>query len=395
MTMSMVGAPPAAARATPPGTTTSVGAETATADDFAGIVGGMVATLVAPADLPTSDAEGEGKSADDVTSTAPSASGGVIAAAVAALAAASVALPTEPVAENGAGTGPSPGTGPFAASARGVSSLVGGDPAPTDSSDAVATGSTSPATASSAAVTTTHSTTAPAIASRVAVTVPSTSGGPSSAPPTPSAGETAAFPAPVGRDVAAPVADKVGDSANAPAGQGPVLVPATAGTAPAEGSAPAAPGTPAGTASQLAPAVFAVHRRGVDGTHRLTVEISPEELGPVRLTVAMRAGEVHVLLAGSSEVSREALRAALPELRKLLDAAGLATGTFDVQPDQSDSRPDWSGLSRGGPHDQTGPGRAERPPPRDRPEADAVGSDGAPSHHGDSADRDRPLDLHL
>jgi flagellar hook-length control protein FliK len=390
MTMSMVGAPPAAARATPPGTTTSVGAETATADDFAGIVGGMVATLVAPADLPTSDAEGE--PADDVNPTAPSASGGVIEAAVAALAATSVAVPSEPAAENGAGTGPSRGTGPFAASARGVSSAVGGGPAPTDGSDAVATGSTSPATASSAAVTTTHSTTAPAIAS---MTAPSTSGGPTSAPPTPSGGETAAFPAPVGRDVAAPVAGNVVDSANAPAGHGPVLVPATAGTAPAEGSAPAAPGTPAGTASQLAPAVFAVHRRGVDGTHRLTVEISPEELGPVRLTVAMRAGEVHLLLAGSSEVSREALRAALPELRKLLDAAGLATGTFDVQPDQSDSRPDWSGLSRGGPHDQTGPGRAERPPPRDRPEADAVGSDGAPSHHGDSADRDRPLDLHL
>jgi flagellar hook-length control protein FliK len=130
---------------------------------------------------------------------------------------------------------------------------------------------------------------------------------------------------------------------------GPVPAPAAVG-GPTPVAAPAAPsgaGTQPALAGQLVPAIAAVHRRGVDGQHTLTVDVTPEELGPVRLTLEMRAGEVHLHLAGSSEASREALKAALPELRRLLDAAGMSAGALDVRPDDAGSPSAWGDLSGG------------------------------------------------
>jgi flagellar hook-length control protein FliK len=139
---------------------------------------------------------------------------------------------------------------------------------------------------------------------------------------------------------------------------------------------PTIPGSPSATAAQIVPVLFAVHQAGVGGTHRMTVDITPPELGPVRLTVSMRDGQLHVLLAGSSDLSREALRAALPELRKLVEGAGITAGAFDVQPDQRDAgRPsfgngqflgDTSGGGSRATHDHPPPGSgepAEKPSP--------------------------------
>jgi flagellar hook-length control protein FliK len=101
----------------------------------------------------------------------------------------------------------------------------------------------------------------------------------------------------------------------------------------------------------------------------LTVEITPDELGPVRISVELREGNVELQLAGHSEAARDALRAALPELRRALEAAGIGTGTFNVAPDSQGqpqngngqpqtsgnpqnghARPAWAGLEGRAPH---------------------------------------------
>lgn len=147
----------------------------------------------------------------------------------------------------------------------------------------------------------------------------------------------------------------------APSAAAPVFsVPSTTATAPTA-SAPAAP-APANTAAQLVPEVVAVHRRGVDGTHSLTVDITPEDLGPVRLHVELRDGQVELRLAGATDAAREALRAALPELRRALEAAGVGTGSLAVSPDapsagHSDTRQNGAGSGSG-----PGPGSGDARP---------------------------------
>jgi flagellar hook-length control protein FliK len=182
-------------------------------------------------------------------------------------------------------------------------------------------------------------------------------------------------------------------TAAAATGQGVVGPAQTTVTSPGAQTTPL-PGSPAATAAQLAPAVFAVHQRGVDGTHVMTVDINPVELGPVRLTVALREGQLHVLLAGSSELSREALRAALPELRKLVEATGITAGAFDVHPDQPDTGRPSAGTggffrdNAGGGHDGS---PRQLPPDHSRP-ADPPTK---PLRRVDVGSGTRSLDLHL
>lgn len=119
-------------------------------------------------------------------------------------------------------------------------------------------------------------------------------------------------------EAVAPTAPAVGHTPSAP-------VPTTVPSAP---SAPAS--SPVATAAQLLAPVLAVHRRGVDGTHVMTIEVSPEHLGPVRLEIELRQGRIELRLAGDTEIARDALIAALPELRKALDSAGVLTGSLQV-----------------------------------------------------------------
>lgn len=199
-----------------------------------------------------------------------------------------------------------------------------------------------------------------------------------------------------GRDAAAPDEQAAPRSAAAEVTALPPA-PASTSTASVRAAAPTSAGTPAGTAAQLAPAVIAVHRPGVDGTHRLTVDLTPAELGPVRLTVALRGGEMHLLLAGHTEATREALRAALPDLRRLVEAAGLTAGAFDVQPDRPDPHAGWSGSSGGGPDARGGAGTPHGvpAPPRRPPSTDGTDVLPGAGPKRPAAGAHRSLDLHL
>ncbi|MGN6331564.1 MAG: flagellar hook-length control protein FliK [Motilibacteraceae bacterium] len=135
-------------------------------------------------------------------------------------------------------------------------------------------------------------------------------------------------------------------SALTPGAAQPLTTPATQPAAAATPAQPAPP-APAATAAQLLPQVAAVYRRGVDGTHRVVVTLTPDEIGPVRLTVQLHHGQLDLALAGSSEAGRDALRAALPDLRRVLEDAGVTTGRLDVRSDLpgSGGQPSWAGAS--------------------------------------------------
>ncbi|GAA0609568.1 hypothetical protein GCM10009547_09580 [Sporichthya brevicatena] len=159
-----------------------------------------------------------------------------------------------------------------------------------------------------------------------------------------------------------------------PAGAAPAAAPtsATSAVAPAAAPASATPAPPT-LAAQLAAPITAVHQRGAEGTHVLSVDITPEELGPVRVELELRDGTVELRLAGQSEAARDALRAALPDLRRALEAAGIGTGSFSLggdggapqpgpgNPQNGHARPAWAGGDGRVPHDITPNGDAGSP----------------------------------
>jgi flagellar hook-length control protein FliK len=102
----------------------------------------------------------------------------------------------------------------------------------------------------------------------------------------------------------------------------------TAGTAPNQ--SPAVPQPP--VAAQVA-VVLTPLRKGPDGVHRMTIQLSPGDLGPVSIVAEVRDGAIAVQLAGGSEAARAALQAALPDLRQDLRDAGFAQCSLDLHQD--------------------------------------------------------------
>jgi flagellar hook-length control protein FliK len=96
-------------------------------------------------------------------------------------------------------------------------------------------------------------------------------------------------------------------------------------------------------------------RLEADGIHRLTVHLHPADLGPVSLVAEIRDGTVAMQLAGSTEAARDALRAALPDLRRELTDSGFRDCQLDLrqdggQPDRQLREP----VSRAGRADRAG-----------------------------------------
>jgi hypothetical protein len=74
-------------------------------------------------------------------------------------------------------------------------------------------------------------------------------------------------------------------------------------------------------------------RLEADGVHRLTVHLHPADLGLVSLVAEVRDGAVHLQLAGATEAGREALRDALPDLRRELQQGGFSGCSLDLGSD--------------------------------------------------------------
>ncbi|MCP4228441.1 MAG: hypothetical protein GY773_34245, partial [Actinomycetia bacterium] len=92
------------------------------------------------------------------------------------------------------------------------------------------------------------------------------------------------------------------------------------------------PGTPA---QQVAQALRDV-RRLADGSHRLSLQLHPKELGVVQIEVALRDGQIHMRAVAETESTRGLLSGSLPELRGELTEAGVSAGSLEVGAETAD-----------------------------------------------------------
>ena len=136
----------------------------------------------------------------------------------------------------------------------------------------------------------------------------------------------------------------------APAGQ-PASAPVPSATPQ---PAPAAPQTAAALQPQLAKPLFTL-AGAPHGQHIMTLNVSPEDLGPLTVRAHIDAAGVRIELFAAGDAGREAVRGILPELRKELTGAG-----FGASLDLSEhSGPGGAAQDRAG-QGTAGPGGCRR-----------------------------------
>lgn len=128
-----------------------------------------------------------------------------------------------------------------------------------------------------------------------------------------------------------PAADPM--AGTTPAASLPVVPPTGAQvqpTAPIVAAGPSAPvhGGPSHIPDQVTAQVFPeINRLAVragsagDGIHRITLNLHPETLGDVRVTLVVRGGEMKISIHAANEAGR-IMADSIPELRRLLGSAG-------------------------------------------------------------------------
>ena len=138
--------------------------------------------------------------------------------------------------------------------------------------------------------------------------------------------------------VAAPVANPLATAANADKADTDRTVaavpatPATATTTAAERATPAAPAarpTPPDAHVQVARIVRPL-RLSQDGSYELALDLTPAELGRVRIDVELRGATIHLSLRADNPATRDLLQNSMDQLRRELEAAGLQAGNLDV-----------------------------------------------------------------
>jgi hypothetical protein len=165
------------------------------------------------------------------------------------------------------------------------------------------------------------------------------------------------------------------DTGSAPDQDPPPPAPAPAAPATAAATvAPAVPTTPVATAEPAPPTApappvsgqvaqqVAVLRNGPDGTHTMTVVLTPETLGPVEVQVTLTQGAVDLSLKSATEAGRAALLEALPDLRRDLASAGLTCTNASVDRDAGSA---WASSQQHAAGDRAG--RHGQPDGRGRP----------------------------
>jgi flagellar hook-length control protein FliK len=127
----------------------------------------------------------------------------------------------------------------------------------------------------------------------------------------------------------------------------PVVVPTAAATAPTqtpdEVAAPAAPARAQAPdlVGQLGRPLHGLRSFG-DGTHVITIRVTPENLGPVAVRAHVSGDSMRIELVAPTDQAREAIKSILPDLRRDLSGAGGQT-TLDLssgnQPSGRESAP--------------------------------------------------------
>ena len=158
------------------------------------------------------------------------------------------------------------------------------------------------------------------------------------------------------------------DSATANANGATPALPVVAVMNPATPVAPAAPPTsvasPIPLTMQVAKPLFTLS--GVKpGEHVLTINVTPDNLGPLTVRAHVTADTIRVELFAPTDLAREALRAILPELRRDLAGGGLnAQLDLSSQSQARDARADAQSDRQQRPPPGTRDGPGDEPPPR-------------------------------
>ena len=123
-------------------------------------------------------------------------------------------------------------------------------------------------------------------------------------------------------------------------------------TAPAAGVATAAPTTTAPVPALPAPSInaprpvhvahqvatqVAVLATAPNGVHTMTIQITPDNLGPIQVQVTLVDGVVDMSVLTALEVGRDTIAQAAPELRRYLEAVGLTCNNVEVDLDNDQS----------------------------------------------------------
>ncbi|WP_186814983.1 flagellar hook-length control protein FliK [Terrabacter aerolatus] len=161
--------------------------------------------------------------------------------------------------------------------------------------------------------------------------------------------------------------------------------------APQPAHAPAAP-----FAAQLSRPLVEL-TTGAPGEHVLTIRVSPEHLGPVTVRAHLGADGIRIQLFSPDEVSRAAVHAVLPDLRRDLAGTGLGA-SLDLSdrpaPQANPSAQHGSSHQAGqsGHPGDGGPGtRRDVPQPAGRHPSGSTSPDPSPGANGSGA-RPDPVD---
>ncbi len=169
------------------------------------------------------------------------------------------------------------------------------------------------------------------------------------------------------RPTAAPEASAAVDGTTTPAAPATTATDRASGTTATTATATTEPARPvaAQVLEQLDARWPAVRAAG-PGTHVMTLRLDPEHFGPLRLVAHIGAEGVRIELLGATEAARDALRQALPDLRRDLVGVGLSAD-LDLgsrgQQGQQAARADAGTSGDAGPRGDRGDraDRGERP----------------------------------
>jgi flagellar hook-length control protein FliK len=165
--------------------------------------------------------------------------------------------------------------------------------------------------------------------------------------------------------------------------------PTLAQSAPA--SAPQSAQAERPLAEQLSKPLVNLRAAG-DGTHVMTLSITPDSLGPVTVRAHVTGGDIRIELITSTDQARESLKAILPDLRRDLAVAGTSstlnlssTGQNPVQPQNSSGHGSMNDSMQGSMQ-----GRGDEPGQRGA--AGRLGSDNRSSTDAAAVSSPRRLD---
>ncbi|MGE0879188.1 MAG: flagellar hook-length control protein FliK [Acidimicrobiia bacterium] len=94
-------------------------------------------------------------------------------------------------------------------------------------------------------------------------------------------------------------------------------------------------------------------RKFSDGSHRLAVQLHPDDLGTVHVELSLHKGELNVHMVAQNDAARDALLGSLHELRSDLEASGVRAAAIHVGHDTV--RPDGTGVAGNTPTTQYAP----------------------------------------